>query len=183
MKRLAFVALAMAAATFSEAFNAALGASVTSTGTAVNGADLSTLTDGVYLPRAQQWQTGTIWWNGTGAALEIDLGAVVSIYAMNLQGDDNDEYAVDYWDGVDWALAWAVPNYDAYGWGMQTRPDPDNSYALQNLPMTVTTDRLRVRAVSGDNAYSVSEIWAEAVPEPASLAVLAFGALLARRRR
>jgi len=183
MKRLSIVFLAMVAASFSEAFNVAYGKMVTSTGTAVHGADLSTLTDGIYRPRGTPWQNGTIWWNGTGALLEIDLGAVYGIYAMNLQADDNDAYAVDYWDGTGWVVAWNVPNYDNMGAGMQTRPDVHNDDAVYTLDSVVTTDRLRVRAVSGDSSYSVSELRADAVPDPTSLAVLALGAWLARRRR
>lgn len=98
---------------------------------------------------------------------------------MIVQADDNDAYRVEYWDGSAWQTAWEVPNYYAYGWGLQTRPNPDNNNEKYSLPSPIMTDKLRFLATSGDNGYSVSEIQAfgEAVvvPLPGTLILLASG--------
>ena len=96
---------------------------------------------------------------------------------MIVQADDNDAYRVEYWTGTAWQSAWEVPNYDAYGWGLQTRPNPDNNTEKYLLPSPITTDKLRFMATSGDNCYSVSEIQAfgTLVPLPASVLLLGSG--------
>ncbi len=134
----------------------------------VNG-NPATVTDGIFLPEQTQWQTGTAWWHGS-ATLEIAFGQAFTIHGATVQCDDNDSYRLDYFDNSDstWKTLWNVPNYNAYGWGMLTRPGVGTIQALT----PVTTDKVRFTQEQGDNCYSVSEIQlfgATAVPLPASI--------------
>jgi hypothetical protein len=134
----------------------------------VNG-DIATVTDGLYLPEMTQWQTGTAWWV-RDAVLEINLGSLHTINGANVQCDDNDSYRLDYFDAADssWKTLWNVPNYDAYGWGMLTRPGVGSIQALT----PVTTDKVRFTQEQGDSYYAVSEIQlygSPSVPLPASV--------------
>jgi len=167
--------------------NVALNKSVTLNGT-MYGAAGSTLTDGGFLARGTGWTNGTVYWNGTTAYAEIDLGGAYVITSMVAQADDNDAYLVTYHDVLTdtWKTAWNVPNYDAYGAGMQTRANPANNSVIYTLSSPITADYLRFYAVSGDNSYSVSEIQAYggAVPLPGALWLFAPGlAVLAGLRR
>ena len=162
--------------------NVALGKSVTLYGT-MNGAAGSTLTDGIFLGRGTSWTSGTVWWNGTSAYAEIDLNGKYVINSMIAQADDNDAYLITYHDVLTgtWQTAWNVPNYDAYGSGMQTRPNPANHNDRYALASAITADALRFYAVSGDNSYSVSEIQAygnkvpTTAPEPTTMLLLGLG--------
>lgn len=156
-------------------YNVALGKPVTLVGDAFFtggwGAGLvvlgSTVTDGVFLPRSTQWDQGAVWWDktdGRQGAILIDLGSNCRITDVTIQADDNDAYVVRYLDrnGV-WKVLWDVPNYDAYGAGMQTRPDPTDDTARYALPHPVVASQLRITAdtpQSVDLLYSVSEVQA-----------------------
>ncbi|MCA9320806.1 MAG: hypothetical protein KDB53_08730, partial [Planctomycetes bacterium] len=102
----------------------------------------------------------TIWWNGTATTLEIDLGGVHYLDSGIAQGDDNDAYLLQYHRLSDdtWQTLWNIPNYDPFGAGMQTRPNPSNDGERFYFGTPVSTDRVRVKAVSGDGAYSLSEL-------------------------
>ena len=166
------------AAGMSAEVNVALGKAVTLNGT-MYGAAGSTLTDGIFRPRGTSWTSGTVYWNGTAAYAEIDLGGTYVINSMIAQADDNDQYMVQFRDIAtdSWWTAWTVPNYDGYGSGMQTRPDPADDTEKYVLETPITTDALRFYALSGDNSYSVSEIQAygSAVPIPGALWLFAPG--------
>ncbi|MFN0053205.1 MAG: CARDB domain-containing protein [Planctomycetales bacterium] len=143
--------------------NAALNRTVTLVSGSVDGTGLETLVDGAFVERETGFTDGTVYWFGTDPTLEIDLGAPVSISAARVQADNNDEYLLEYLDGADdqWKALWAVPNYESLGlFGMVTRPDYPFTDAdpWHELGTTVTTSRVRFRAVSGDDAYAVSEI-------------------------
>lgn len=179
--------------------NVALSKPVTLIGTFFQGGwgggqvvDKATIVDGLFLPRHNQWDQGPVWWdeyNGRPHAyIEINLGQLYLITGFIVQADDNDAYRLSYWDGSAWQVAWDIPNYDAYGWGMQTRPDPADDTARYLLPAPIVTDKLLFEArvdQSVDKYFSVSEIQAfgSPVPVPGSLLLVASGLLgLAVRR-
>lgn len=62
-----------------------------------------------------------------------------------MQADDNPGYLLYYWDLVtnEWLLAWDVPNYDEYGWGMRTRPNPSDDTERYVLPSPIVTNALK----------------------------------------
>lgn len=131
----------------------------------VVGAD--TVVDGTFVPRGNQWDQGPVWWDSHDDEdrwIKLDLGCVYVIDSLIIQADDNDAYKLQYWD-LDtntWQLAWDVPNYDAFGWGMQTRPNPADDTEKYVLPAPIVTNALRFEGnlSDGDKFFSVSEIQA-----------------------
>lgn len=148
--------------------------------------DLLHLIDG-FEPEGAQWNANSAWWDadpsipsGGNGEVVIGLDAAYTFSKLGLQGDDNDGYAVDYWDGSAWQEAHdfgALPSF-----GLRTRPQ-----AVLAAP--ITTDRLRIRAYGGDNYFGIGEIQGfvanRGVPEPSTWAmmVLGFGVLGAAARR
>lgn len=123
--------------------------------------------DGLFLPRGHQWDQGAVWWDSLDNRdrhIEIDLGGLCDIESFIVQADDNDAYELFYWDRTAdaWALAWAVPNYNVYGWGMQTRPNPADDTERYVLPAPIMTDALLFRGnqADGDKLFAVSEVQA-----------------------
>ena len=149
-----------------------------------SGAALSTLTDGVFLPAGTQWQTGTVWWTGLGATFEIGLGDVREVFGAVVQADNNDTYRMWYRElGTDNYLElWTIGTLS--GAGMRTRPNPTDNTAIHYFSSSVMTDSIRIAAVGGDSAYSLSEVqvWGN-VPAPAAAPVLGLAALLGVGRR
>jgi len=171
---LLLVGIAPAQATLS---NIAAGREVSLVSGSIGAGNLYSVTDEIFRPRGTQWQDGTVWWNGLSTILEIDLGGTYALVGAIVQADDNDAYLLQYYDpdGQTWHTLWDVPNYDNYGWGMQTRPNPDDDGQWLQFAFPVRTNKVRFSAAGGDNAYSVSEIQL-AVPEPATLLLLGLGA-------
>lgn len=143
-----------------------------------------TLTDGVFLSRSTSAFSGTVWWDAVEPVsvnnyITIDLGASYTLESLVIQADDNDAYYLDYWDGDSWERLWAVPNYNNYGWGMQTRPDPAHDIVRYDLSESVTTSMLKFTGnlASGDKLFSVSEIQAygTVTPEPVSSVLFFIG--------
>lgn len=167
--------------------NIAEGATVALDSGAIGGGDLSTLTDGVELPRGTGWQNGTVWWNGP-TVVQIDLGGSFLLEAGSVQADDNDAYLLEYRnpdDGV-WSTLWDIANYNnRIGGGMISRPDfgftdPDEWFVF---PAAVTADAVRLSAASGDNSYSLSEVRLGVVPEPTAVWMAAVAAVGVAFRR
>lgn len=129
--------------------------------------DAGTVTDGIFLPRSTQWDQGAVWWDshdGQDRYMEIDLGHLYRIESFIVQADDNEAYELYYWDEDtgSWLLAWTVPDYDVYGWGMQTRPNPDDDTERYVLAEPIVTSKLKFNGnnPSSDLYFSVSEIQA-----------------------
>jgi hypothetical protein len=183
-------AFAMAPAAASQAFagagvqNLALGQDVSLVAGSANGASLSTLTDGLFLPAGTQWQSGTVWWSGLSSRFEIDLGGTVEVMGAVVQADNNDTYRMWYRDLAtgDYVDLWTVAATG--GAGMRTRPNPGNNGEIFYFDTSVLTDSIRIGAIGGDNAYSLSEVqvWG-VVPAPGAFALLGLAGLSARRRR
>jgi len=142
------------------ASNVALGRPVSLISGASYGKAPSSLVDGAFVGKGTGWQSGTSYWWGGSSVFEIDLEGAAVLTAAIVQGDDNDAYRLDYRDAItgEWVVLWNVPNYDNFGFGMQTRPDPSNHSKQYVLPAAVAADAIRARAVSGDGNYSLSEI-------------------------
>jgi len=152
-----------------------------------NGASLATLTDGTFLAAGTQWQSGTVWWSGTGAMFQIDLSASSEVMGAIVQADNNDTYRMWYRDmGSDTYLElWTIGA--VAGAGMRTRPNPGDNTAIHYFSSSVFTDSIRIAAVGGDYAYSLSEVqvWG-VVPAPAAAPLFGIAGLLGlggRRRR
>jgi hypothetical protein len=145
----------------------------------------STLHDGVFLPTGTVWTNGTVWWDelafptaANPVSIEFQLSGLFALERFVVQGDDNEAYHVDWWDGVAWQPAY-IANA-VFSFGMETRDS--------GLLAPITTDRLRVRASGGDGYYSLAEVQAftadQSVPEPGTLALAgaAIAVALSRRR-
>jgi len=195
--------LLAAAAPLTLAANVAAGANVTTTGSGFGlsagwgvgtPAAPSSVVDGAFVADGQQWNLGTVYWQGdatdTADTITISLAHAATVTGLLLQGDNNDSYAVSYeaLDGTWHALPDAFsphgtvadPSAGTVGWGMGTSA---LSFAA------ITAQAFRIDA-SGDQSYAVSEFQATGqflptVPEPTSgLLVLAgLGALGAMARR
>ena len=144
-----------------------------------NGAALSALTDGNFLAAGTQRQTGTVWWGGTGALFQIDLSQTCEIMGAIVQADNNDTYRMWYRDmGSNTYLElWTIGT--VAGAGMRTRPNPGDNTAIHYFASSIFTDSIRIAAVGGDSAYSLSEVqvWGN-VPAPAAAPHLGFAALV-----
>lgn len=146
----------------------------------------STVTDGIYLPVGTQWNTGTVFWTGNYGVdtITVTLNQKSSVSHFGLQGDNDNNYLIEYLDGANvWQTATVVsPNRS---WGQ------DNGVATLVSPIVTTAFRISGAPGAGDDHFSVSEFQAfgtvVAVPEPATYAMLGLGlgllGLVARRRR
>ncbi len=145
--------------------NVALNKPVTTYGT-IYGVSGATVVDGKFLAEATAWYDNTKYWEGTAPYLDIDLQGAFTIVGFMAQADNNDTYRIQYL-GVDnlWHLAWDIPK-QPNGWGLATRPDIHH-VNIYELATPITATALRFSATGGDTYYSVSEVQAFAVPEPA----------------
>ncbi len=198
--KLSAIALGLAAAVLVQVpanaeTNVALNGTVTATGSGFGDwsaqwgsgslSSLATVTDGKFLPAQQQWNIGTVFWNGTSNGdasnfVTIALNAPATITHFALQADNNDDYLIQYLGaGNTWQnLVTIAPNRS---WGMEM------GYA--SLASPVTASAFRIRSAAGDGYYSISEFQAfgtiAAVPEPEMAGMLlgGLGLMIAAMRR
>jgi len=127
-----------------------------------------TIVDGIFLPRAQQWDQGPVWWDSTDGEdryIEINLDDEYTINSFIVQADENDAYKLYYWDimNSNWQVVWDVPNFNTIqGTGMVTRPNPEDESEKYFLSNPIRTDVLLFRGNldDGDRQFSISEIQA-----------------------
>jgi len=137
-----------------------------------SGSTSSYINDG-FVKTGTQWSKNSVWWQGTGAAIEITLNGAQKISSISIQADSNDEYRVDYWD--------AAANSWKHAFTAEVTKTAENSW-LSGLDLrksdeglNIFSDRFRVSAVSGDNNYSISEVQAHSAPTPIPATLLLFG--------
>lgn len=179
------VATAAPSATADVLENLAFGRGVSVAAGSASGASPSTLTDGVFRPAGTQWQNGTVWWSGASTVLQVDLDGPVELRGAIVQADNNDTYRLWYRDLVTgtYSELWTVAAVG--GAGMRTRPDPADNTEIHFFAAPVITDTIRIAAIGGDGAYSLSEVQAwGVVPAPGAAALLlAAGCCRCLRRR
>lgn len=191
MKQSASVGIAFSLCTFGASASAdvlsnlAFGRPVSVVSGGTSGAAPSTLTDGVFRPAGTQWQNGTVWWTGTATMLQVDLDGAVELSGAIVQADNNDTYRMWYRNIATgtYSELWTIAA--VAGAGMRTRPDPTDNTEIHLFPASVVTDAIRIAAIGGDGAYSLSEVqvWG-VVPGPGAVALLlAVGGCAGRRRR
>lgn len=135
-------------------------------------APLSSVVDGIYRSEGTYWQDGTVWWdeNHSDSAnniIEIDLAGLFLISSVSIQADNNDKYFLSFRNGFGvWSDFAYAP--ECCGAGMATRAGGVGPFAATAF---------RIDARDGDLFYSVAEFQAmgEQIPEPATVALLAFG--------
>ncbi len=178
--------LIAASGAFAGTVNVALNKTVTVTAGSIGGVALSTLVDGVFRPEGTVWTDGTVLWSfSTTPTIQVDLGAAYTIDGAIVQGDDNDTYLLEYFNGS-WQTAWAIPT--SGGGGMRARPNADQTTQFSFGP--INAQLWRVSATGGDDRYSLAEIqlFTNPAPEPSTFFLLAgalgvFGASRLRRRQ
>jgi hypothetical protein len=184
MMKQPLVAVAIAAMVASHALagagieNLALGRDVTLASGVSSGAALSTLTDGVFRPSGTHWQNGTVWWGSVTTVLEIDLGGTVEVMVAIVQADNNDTNRTSYRDLAtgDYLTLWTIGAVG--GAGMRTRPKEADNGQVFSFDGSAFTDLIRIGAIGGDNAHSLSEVQAWGViPAPGALPVPAIAGL------
>jgi len=140
--------------------------------------NVNNLTDG-YLPPEYtgwaQWDTNVSWF-GTEPDFTLDFGGIYNLTGILIQVDNNDAYRMQYsLDNSSWAGLFDIPaNAGNVDQGM------DTFTVLENIFTPVDARYIRAFAIGGDNMYAISEIQAfgtaaNAVPEPASMILLAIG--------
>jgi len=147
------------------------------------------VTDGVFNPDQQHWQTNSVCWHEHGglprSSIEIDLLGTYTLIGAIVQADSNEQYLLEYKDAADfWQGLWNVPQSCCFG--VVTRPNGSDNTEIQVLG-GVVAKALHISGVASDKYYSVTEVqvFADEVPEPSTwmLAGAGLGVLLLRRHR
>ncbi|MEN0020464.1 MAG: hypothetical protein AAF747_06240 [Planctomycetota bacterium] len=163
--------------------NVALNAPVSVAAGSTGNASLSTLTDGLFLGRSTTFSAG-VTWTDAATIIEIDLGSAQTLVGGIVEADDNDAYELlgrNLTTGA-FETIWDIPNFDNFGSGFQTRPNPEDVSEVFFFAAPLTTDTIRIRSTSGDFARALGEVQVF-VPAAPGVAVLSAGLGFAARRR
>lgn len=150
--------------------------------------------DGVFPSQGQQWQTQTAWWEGLAGTVTFDLGGKVLLKGLEASLDNNDSFLIQVsLDGQAWTdLTTVSANQGSVGWGMDRfSTEASSPFFLSTLAFAPTEAAfLRLKAIDGDNLYSIGEVSlsVSAVPEAHAAGLLAaglvvVGGVLGARRR
>lgn len=180
---LASLALALGCASYAQASNVALGKPVTLIGAFGTGSGYLTpplppvppasiVTDGII--QSGYWTTG-VWWDEDNSHVhsyvEVDLLGAFQIHELAVTADNNDRYLLEYRDAAGtWAEAWEVPNVCCFGLTTRT-----TTLATDIVATALRLSAFAPSAPGMDWAFSVSEVQALTVPEPATQWLGAFG--------
>jgi hypothetical protein len=84
--------------------------------------------------------------DGGPRSVQVNFGAKCLLESFIAQLDDNDAYLLSYWNLVSsaWDAAWHIPNFDAVGWGMQTRPNALDDTERHELTAPIMTTALKL---------------------------------------
>lgn len=152
----------------------------------IDGADLSILFDGYIAPEGTPFQTDAVSWfdqvGSSGVTLDFDFGQLYTLSDVLIGVDHNDFYQVQVsLDGTAWNTLFtnlAFEGQSNFGSEIISSVAGDPEYqATIDFPTTVAR-YARIYAVSGDNAFSVSEVsfsGVAVVPEPETWALLIAG--------
>ena len=122
---------------------------------------LHTITDGNYKSAGAGWTSNNPFWRSKDVIIEIDLEGAYIINGLKIQADCNDKYE---FSGVktngDVVFLWKTDTARCHG--MRTRPqegkENDNSHStFFSVPDINDIIKIQIKAVAGDNSYSVSE--------------------------
>ncbi|WP_027178694.1 hypothetical protein [Maridesulfovibrio bastinii] len=114
----------------------------------------SYITDGL-AKTGTQWSHQSVWWSGSDPYILIKLDGTKQIGSIGVQADSDDSYLVEYWnsDSKKWQTAYTVGSTKSSenNWlmGLDLRESPD---------LNITTDKIRISAISGDENHSISEV-------------------------
>lgn len=198
MKQLVFAATLALSATVLNA--APITTTVSAPGNGFNGS-LTLMNDGIFPGEGSVWNgNATVSWRGLGKVFTFDFGNLYQVEDVRLSVDNNDSYALEYsLDNAGWTSLFTIlPAHGEIGWGMDTISTVlgDAEYVAQIDFASVEARYVRIKAIDGDNSYSIGEVQFSgtrvepvapaAVPEPGMLALFAaaLGAgVLTRRRR
>lgn len=137
---------------------------VTATAVGPHGNAPALVLDGKFPEEGSGWmEDGCVYWEGgTATTVVVDLGELRIVEDVVLQVDNNDSYLVEWSDdGKTYAELFKVlVDYGEIDGGMDTfsTVKGDSEYEARIDFQPVTARYVRLKAVDGDEMYSVSEI-------------------------
>jgi hypothetical protein len=158
--------------------------------------DIAVLTDGFIPALYDIWTDNTVWtdYGSPSYAFAFDFGGTVTVDHFLLSLDNNDDYALAFFDGATYTGGYSVTAGEgevSFGMDVFTTVAPVPAGSTLLAFSSVIATRAVLTSANGDGAYGIGEVQffnSAAVPEPASWAMLiagfalAGGTMRARRR-